>query len=192
MIAPNKQNYLLLKRQLKTIVSGHKLLKEKRNGLILAFLELCRKGDLLEHELRGEIKQILDVYEQSMTLVSSEDLASSINPSCKMKLDVSKKRMSGVRLTQFAMELGTKLQESIKPDINESLLMFQHTFPKVMEMIQLQINCKKLSLEITKTNRQIANVENNIEGIKSTLKFISLTLQEKENQTKSILIKLFG
>jgi vacuolar-type H+-ATPase subunit D/Vma8 len=62
MIAPNKQNLILLKNQKKVTQNGYKLLKEKRAGLIVYFLELSKKGKELKRKFLGQYIALQSIF----------------------------------------------------------------------------------------------------------------------------------
>lgn len=192
MIAPNKQNLLLLKGQKKTFQNGHKLLKEKRNGLIVSFLELSRRGRDLEKKLSKDLQSFLSVYEKSLTFVSAESLLENIDKTPALGLEVKKKRLSGVSVRDLSITIKPPKRTNLRKDLNVSLNQAAKIFPLLMELIQLKLNCEKMAHEILKTNRQISNIEKKIEEFGEQVKWIQSTLQEKDNLEKSTLIKIFN
>jgi len=192
MIAPNKQNLLLLKSQKKLVKNGHKLLKEKRAGLIINFLELAQKGKKLEQELSEGIQKVLDIYHKSITFTDTKKLIESLTKIPAMKLAVGKKKMSGVYITKLNIDVKKPEREDLKDDLRIGLNNFSKILPLVLQVSQLKLNCSKISTEITKTSRQISNLERKMDDIDQQSKFIRATLQEKENLEKATLIKIFN
>jgi len=191
MIAPNKQNLILLKGQLKLIQNGHKLLKEKRAGLISHFLEFARRGKLIEQSLFKEFSVVLNTYEKSLTFVSVESLFKNLPAIPAMLFKSVRKRLSGVYIQNFSIKIEAPARENIKIDIQNSLTDFSYLFPLMLELVQLKINTKFLAEEILKTNRQIANLEEKTLNTQADIKFIQTALNEKENFEKATLIKIF-
>jgi vacuolar-type H+-ATPase subunit D/Vma8 len=191
MIAPNKQNLILLGAQKKVTQSGYKLLKEKRAGLITYFLELSKTGKSIELELNtnhlnrvrllGNFFSIYDIYELNDYLLG--------NP-CSY-LHISKKRVSGVYVDSIHIEVASLIKKNLKSIVSHNLRDFSHTFPLLIKLAQLKLNCKNLAAEILKTNRQIASLDKKIEEINNTIKYIKAVLSDKENLEKGILLKLF-
>jgi vacuolar-type H+-ATPase subunit D/Vma8 len=192
MLAPNKQNLLLLKRQAKTMANGYKLLKEKRTGLVVTFLDLARQGQQLENQIQGKIRRVLNNYRQSMTFVSRENLVENLENLPNTKLVVSKQRISGVYVDQLHLDVASPDRPNLKPDLNQSLKLFAGSFGGLIKLSQIKLNCQKIALEIQKTNRQIASLEGKIEETKAQIKFIKDTLDEKANLEKATLIHIFG
>ena len=192
MITPNKQNLLASKKQLKTLENGHKLLEEKRNGLIVSFIDLCRRGKELEREVGSGLDTILSKYNQSLAFVSTDELVSKLDRVAATNLSVKKKRVSGVAIKELSIDVKNPERTGIKSDIKDSLSSMGGYMPKLIELIQLKNTCDKIAKEILKTNRQISAIDGKIENTKGNIKWIKQVLEEKSNLEKSVLINIFG
>ncbi len=192
MLAPNKQNLLLVKKQKKVIKNGLKLLREKRTSLVIIFLEQARRGKQLEKQLSRDLRKVLDRYKQATTFTNIQKLISNLPLEPIMELDVQKKRTSGVYLNHLKLDLQLPSRPYVKHDIRESLNHFGRFFPLILEITQIKLNCMRIAKEIEKTNRQISNLENRIENLTIEEKFITTSLNEKANLEKATLIKIFG
>lgn len=192
MIAPNKQNLLLLKSKKKLVTKGHKLLKEKRSALIIKFVELSIEGKKLEKQLSSKIKIILDNYFSSLTFIDFEKLIENLptQPSTNLKVDI--KKSSGVYIKNLKLELQSPDRSYLKPDLQKSLTIFADFLALILEYSQIRINCQEIADQILKTNRQISNLERKIEDIDLDTKKIKSTLEEISNLEKATLIKIFN
>lgn len=191
MLAPNKQNLLSLQKQKKTFQNGHKLLTEKRNGLIATFLDLSRKGKILANSVSANVDVLLNKYYSSTLLTSANNLIKVIEKVPSTNISVHKKRLSGVRINEITAIISPQENKQLKLDIAISLFDVGVFFPSLIELIQMKTSVKKISDEILKTNRQISNIERKINHYNEDIKWMKNTLQEKENLEKSILIKIF-
>lgn len=192
MIAPNKQNYLVLQKRLKTFQNGHKLLQEKRNGLIVSFVDLAKKGKELEKKISSKMKKVIANYDESLTFVSSSKLFDAIEQVPATKLDVSMKRISGVKVKDLHIDVNVPKRDNLKPDLQESLNQMTQNLPALLELINLKTTVERLANEILKTNRQISAIENKVEDTEGQIKWVKSVLDEKSNLEKSVLITIFG
>jgi vacuolar-type H+-ATPase subunit D/Vma8 len=192
MLAPNKQNLLLLKSQKKLVENGFKLLKEKRTGLIFTFLDLARQGKNLENQVSKDLEIVLKNYNQSLSFVTIEDLVKNLPNQPTTKIEIIKKRISGVYTDNLKISLVTPKRDNLKALVSKPLSLFASYFPILLEVSQLKINCTRISNEIKKVSRQISNLENKIQEIKEQIKFIDNALMEKTNLEKATLIKIFN
>ena len=103
-----------------------------------------------------------------------------------------RKRTFGVYLSQINLDLAIPVRPTLKLDIQTSLTGFAKFFPLILEIAQLRLNCTRIAKEIEKTNRQISNLETRLENLKADEKFITTSLNEKQNLEKATLIKIFS
>ncbi|MEM1312498.1 MAG: V-type ATP synthase subunit D [Patescibacteria group bacterium] len=192
MIVPNKQNLLLLKKKSKTIKSGMKLLKEKRTGLVALFVRLAKEGKALESKVSLLQDNVLEAYTEAMSFISISGLVDNLPSQAKLDLKVEKKRISGVYLENFTIDILAPVRVELKQTLTNSLSQFADLFPDLLMLIQLKMNVEKISIEIEKTNRLINNLEKKTEEIMQQTKYIKRVLSEKENFEKATLIKIFG
>jgi vacuolar-type H+-ATPase subunit D/Vma8 len=192
MITPNKQNLLLLKKQLKVVASGLKLLKEKRTGLVSLFIKLAQQGKNLENRVGHKQQNILGSYSEAVSFVSVSGLIDNLSKNAKFDLQVEKKRISGVYLENFKISISAPFRLELKTNISSSLAEFSSIFPDLLMIVQLKLNVEKIAKEIEKTNRLINNLEKKTEEVIAQIKFINTALSEKESLEKATLIKIFG
>lgn len=192
MLAPNKQNLLILKNQNTLIASGHKLLKEKRTGLINTFLKLAREGKILEKKVSSEFEKILINYKQASYFVDKGNLFEKLSPVSTVELEITKKRISGVRVENIDIVVEATVNNDLKPKLKTALWKFANFFPELMKLEQNKLTCQKIAQEIHKVNRQINNLDKKIEDIQAQIKQIKQVLQEQSNLEKATLIKIFN
>lgn len=191
MLAPNKQNLILLKNQKKLFKSGHKLLKEKRTGLIINFLDMAKAGRVLELETREFVSQVVHNYRQSLTFSSTSALLDALPDEPAHRLQVQRKRVSGVYMDTLSYQGVDPQRPTIKTLISKPLSDFAKIFPKLLELSQLKINIQRLAQEIQKVSRQIINLEKKMDQTEEQIKYITMMLNEKANFEKATLIKIF-
>lgn len=191
MLSPNKQNLIFLRVQKKSFQNGHKLLEEKRNGLISAFLKLSREGKGLEKRLSKEIKKYLDQYNFSSTFSSTEDIQKYLKRVPAMSLSVKKKRLYGVRVEDLNIQVLPPERPFLKKTLQNTISNIGYLFPDLLKLVQIKRSVEKIAKEILKTNCQISNVENKIDEHRKEIRWMENTLQEKENLEKAVLIKIF-
>jgi len=192
MLAPNKQNLILAKSQKKLFQNGYKLLKEKRTGLIVKFIEMLDQGKVLEIELKKEISLVLKNYQSQISLTNLLEFEHALNYIPSHDITISQKKISGVWLKNIQINLKSPFRSEIKNNLNSVLAIFGGYLPKILKLTQLKINCQLFASEIHKTNRQISNLERKIETKEKEIKFIKDALMQKESLERATLIKIFN
>ncbi len=191
MIAPNKQNLILLKGQKKLLANGYKLLKEKRTGLIVTFLEMANEGKSLEIELREYLNTVVTNYRVATRFMSGDSISNSFQVDPKYHLSINRKRISGVYVTLLKINMQVLGNSNLKPALIKTFTHFNYLFPKLVLLGQKRINILRVAAEIKKTSRQIINLERKIENTNGDLKYVKMMLMEKDNFEKATLIKIF-
>jgi len=192
MVAANKQNLLLIKGQRKSVDNGLRLLREKRSGLVIMFLKLANEGKQKQKQLSKNWLIFLNLIKKNLSLLNIKELLNQLNPKLSTKLTLKYKNVTGVHLNQLDFAIDNQPRNSLKTNLKNSLSDFNGIFPDFIKLAQLKTNCLKIATEITKTNRQISNLETKLEVMQSEIKYINAALLERSNAEKAILIKIFG
>jgi len=192
MLSPNKQNLLMLKKQKKLVQNGLKLLSEKRNSLIVLFLNLAKNGKQKQKEVTSLWDLFFKKYIHDFGLINIKKLLQRLHPGIKSKIIIKQKRVSGVYLDEIDLTLSNEVRNGLKSSITDSLKIFKSIFPEFVLLAQMKTNCIKISQEIVKTNRQISNLERKVDEINFEIKYMTNALLEKSNAEKAVLIKIFS
>ena len=77
-VTPTRMELTRLKGKLKTARRGHKLLKDKRDGLMKQFLETVREVRALRAEVEEELMTVHKSFTVASALMSSEALEQAL------------------------------------------------------------------------------------------------------------------
>lgn len=195
-INPTRQELLGLKIKLKTAERGHKLLKEKRDGLMKSFMAIIREAK----ELRTKMEKDLSDSFLSFVLFSSKtDRAvieeSLIVTSKKLTLHASAKNVMGVEVPNFVFnEEGEFLCYDLattSTSLDSALIGFSKAIKEMVKLAEIEHAAKLLALEIEKTRRRVNALEYVfIPDTKETIKYITAKLNEQERATIITLMKV--
>ena len=188
-IRPTRLEYIRTKRRIKIAQKGLKLLKLKRQALILEFFNTSKTAA----SLRGALQTELIKGYQSIRM--AEMLAGSMrleNEAMKIpqlnKLQITPKNVMGVRIPKIGggqsdHALIEHLLE-LPPSINEAIKAYQNVHKMVLEVAEKETALRKLLLEIEKTKRKSNAIENVfIPRLQAAVKFITFRLDEMERDT---------
>lgn len=193
---PTRQELLRLKIQLKTAQRGHKLLKEKRDGLMKHFMAIIRQAK----DLRKTIEQELGRGFFSFVFFSAKMRRMAIQeafavPTKKVSLRANKKNVMGVEVPQFSFhEEGSFLcydLASTSTSLDRGLEIFSRSLKDIIALAEIEYSAKLLAEEIEKTRRRVNALEHVfIPNIKETIRYITAKLNEQERGAFVALMKV--
>ena len=192
-IRPTRLEYLRAKKRIKIAQKGLKLLKLKRQALILEFFNISKSSAKLRGELNSELikgYQSIRMAEMLDGEMRLENEAMKI-PQLK-KLLITPKNVMGVKiprleggireqaLTEYLLEIPVSISEAIKA--------FQEVHKIVLDVAEKETTLRKLLNEIEKTKRKANAIENVfIPRLEEAVKFILFRLGEIERETFAML-----
>ena len=188
-IRPTRLEYLRAKKKIKIAQKGLKLLKLKRQALILEFFNISKSSA----ELRGELNSELIKGYQSIRMAEMLDGEMRLeNEAMKIpqlkKLLITPKNVMGVKIPR--LEGGTREQSlteyllEIPVSISEAMKAFQEVHKIVLDVAEKETTLRKLLNEIEKTKRKANAIENVfIPRLEEAVKFILFRLGEIERET---------
>lgn len=188
-IRPTRLEYIRTKRRILIAKKGLKLLKLKRQALILEFFNTTKTATALRSSLQSELLKGYESIRMAEMLAGSMRLENEAMKIPQLsKLQVRSKNVMGVRipklegghgrdiLTEYLLELPTSINEAIKT--------FQRVHKIVLDVAEKETSLRKLLYEIEKTKRKSNAIENVfIPRLQAALKFITFRLDEIERDT---------
>ncbi len=189
-VKPTRSELLKVKKQIKLAQSGHKLLKKKRDGLILEFFKLLKKAKTLRAELT--MQYIAAINKMNVARVVESDLKlKSIALAIKSSdvLEIKRKNIMGVPVLTIAppqvrkgfMERGYGVYTSAA--VTEAAKGYEEVVAKIIEVAEFETSLRKMLSEIEKTKRRVNALEFNVIPKQNKVKaFITLRLEEMERE----------
>ena len=187
-IRPTRLEYIKTKKRILIARKGLKLLKLKRQALILEFFNTSKTAAALRGSLQTEL---IRGYE---SIKMAEMLAGSIrleNEAMKIpqisKLNVLSKSIMGVHIRKITggnQQLMTEHLLELPTSINEAIRAFGQVHKIVLDVAEKETALRKLLHEIERTKRKSNAIENVfIPKLLSIVKFITFRLDEMERDT---------
>jgi V/A-type H+-transporting ATPase subunit D len=190
-VKPTRSELIELKRKIKLSESGHKLLKMKRDGLILEFFEILKKAKTVRAELDEQFvvsQEKINVAKSVEGIVTVKSTAFSFKDT--PRLEVESKNVMGVVVPKIE-------SSSIKKDINErgygiigtssrideAAEAYENLVDKIILAAEIETTIKKLLDDIEKTKRRVNALEFKvIPELSEARDFIILRLDEMERE----------
>jgi len=188
-IRPTRLEYIRTKRRIIIAKKGLKLLKLKRQALILEFFNTSKSAASLRSGLQAELIKGYQSIRMAEMLAGSMRLENEAMKIPQLsKLQITPKNVMGVRIPKIGGGQGNQaLTEhllELPPSINEAIKAFQNVHRMVLDVAEKETTLRKLLLEIEKTKRKSNAIENVfIPRLLAAVKFITFRLDEMERDT---------
>ena len=191
-VKPTRMELIETKRKIKLSKGGYKLLKMKRDGLIMEFFELLPKVKDLRNQLSILYKDAMEKLSIAVAADGKTALESAANCLNKSpEVELSSKNIMGVVVPSVKV---TAVEKSLEDRgyglIGTSIRVDEavHAFEKLSEMIILaaegETTMKKILDEIESTKRRVNALEFKvIPNLEEIAKYISFRLEELERES---------
>lgn len=180
---------LNLKNQAKVAERGHKLLKDKQDGLMQEFLGIVHKAKALRIEVESALHEASASFLEAQALIPKSILENTLsNPSQKVSLSVKTKNVMSVKIPQFNLKTsGNPLHYGLaqtRGELDLAISKFAKVFILLLQLSEIEKSAENLALEIEKTRRRVNALEHTlIPDLRDTLKFIRMKLGEEERSS---------
>jgi V/A-type H+/Na+-transporting ATPase subunit D len=187
-IRPTRLEYIRTKRRILIARKGLKLLKLKRQALILEFFNTSKTAAALRENLQAELIKGYESIRMAEILAGSMRLE---NESMKLpmmgKLLVKSKSIMGVHIPRLEGGQNKVYEEyllELPTSINEAISSFHRVHKIVLDVAEKETALRKLLYEIERTKRKSNAIENVfIPRLMDAVKFITFRLEEIERDT---------
>ena len=190
-VKPTRSELIQLKNRIKLSERGHKLLKMKRDGLILEFFKILNEARNVRTELdaayerskekinlASAVNGVVEVRSTAFTAKESPEI--SLSGKNIMGVVVPKISSTGVRKQLYERGYGIIGTNSY---IDEAADAYEDLVEKIITAAELETTMKRLLDEIEKTKRRVNALEFKvIPELIAAMKFIRFSLEEMERE----------
>lgn len=190
-VSSTRMVLLDLKKRVKTAQRGHKLLKDKQDGLMKKFMEVIREVKELRADVEDKLAKAFEHQMYASALLLPEMTESALSfPKAKMNLEVKTKNVMSVRIPEFEFKKEGDIMTygvfQTSAELDTALRAFNEVFPLLIRLAQIEKTAEALAIEIETTRRRVNALEHKIvPDLIETVKFISMKLGENE---RSVII----
>ena len=191
-----RMQLLIIKRKIKLAKKGYKLLKEKRDALIMEFFSILREIKELRHEIGDKLQHSLRALRKAQAVQGITDVERfALGVSPDLKVEFGSKRIMGQEMP-FVSEVENKQQwhgfiES-SVELDNAMVRFRAFLPALIKLSAKQLAFQNLAEEIKKTKRRVNSLEYiiipRLEGAGDLISF-KLEELERENFTRLKIVK---
>jgi len=195
-INPTRMELLRLRKRLVVALRGHKLLKDKLDGLMKEFIDVAKEYKTYRMRVDEELPDVLKLFVIS-EITSSRRITEDALDSTKqdLQLSVTKRRIMSVAVPKLEVSFGevSGMYSFIhtSPEIDKAINYLKEFMPELIKMAELEEAIRLMSKEIEKTRRRVNALEYTvIPRIQETIKYITGKLDEMERSNTSRLMKI--
>jgi len=190
-VKPTRSELISLKRKIQLSERGYKILKMKRDGLILEFFKVLKEAK----DSRGALQERYARAVEAMALANTVEGAIGVKTAALSVKEVPQitlrsKNIMGVVVPQIE---SSKVKKSLidrgygvlgtTPVIDESAEAFEDLVESIIESAEVETTMKKLLDEIEKTKRRVNALEFKvIPELTAARDFIKMRLDEMERE----------
>lgn len=195
-VNPNRMELSRLKKRLVVAKRGHKLLKDKQDALIKAFLRRAREVKALREDLEGELalcyQSFLLARAQTLPVMLEQALMIS---SMGCRVEVGQRNVMSVLIPEYKVhQEGEGLSYGLantSGSLDLSLERFSALLPRLIHLAAEEKGLKLMATEIEKTRRRVNALEHVlIPSFQETARYITMKLDEQERAGLSRLMRI--
>jgi len=195
-ISPTRMERLRQNDRLKTAKRAHKLLEDKYDEMVHKFSELIKKNRSLRELVEKKLTQALQLFVAANTQMTTTavDAALAMHHHA-ISLTCSTQNIMGLTVPHVSIvdldPVKNSLLLTTPAKFDESITLLQQLTTIIIELANIEKTCSMLADEIQKVRRRINSLEYNlIPNIQSTIKFITMKLDENQRETQIRVMKI--
>ena len=199
-VNPTRMELTRLKKKRITAIRGHKLLKDKRDELMRQFLELVRENKALRENVEAGINAANKNFSLAASgMTDAEVRVSFMSPKQEVQLVTDTKNIMSVDVPLYTYTTRTSDPNDIysyglaftSSDLDSAVTSLAGILPDMLKLAEIEKTCQLLAAEIEKTRRRVNALEHVlIPDMETSIKFISMKLDENERSSQTRLMKI--
>ena len=190
-VKPTRSELIRLKKRIQLAQSGYKLLKKKRDGMILEFFEILKRAKTARKQLAEQYQAALEKLAAARAIEGDEalrSLALAVKDKPQVSLDI--RNIMGVRVPRVKAEFVQHnysergygyLTTSLA--LEDAVSAYEDIMEYIILVAEVETAMRRLLEEIEKTKRRVNALEFSvIPGLQRLKSFIMFRLEELERE----------
>ncbi len=187
-VKPTRSELISVKKRIKLVETGHKLLKKKRDGLILEFFALLKdvktlRKDLNEKYIEANKAMLEAIALDGLAEVRSMALILRERPSVELEVkNVMGVSVPSIRSKNSKTDRGYGIISS-SVRMERMAKAYDELLVNIINAAEKETKLRKLLVEIEKTKRRVNSLEYSVmPRLKAQAAFIAFSLEELERE----------
>jgi len=195
-INPTRMELLRLQKRFVLAQRGHKLLKDKLEGLMKTFIKLANEYGEYRARVDHDLPQALASFRgQTATYPAAVVELLSRTVSTRLDIEASTRTVMNVALPVLHFKIFDFESPSFSglegAGVEASLLKLYGIMPSIMKLAEIETSIRLMADEIERTRRRVNALEYvMIPNLEETIRFIRSKLDENERATTTRLLKI--
>ena len=192
---PNRMVLLRLKRRLSIARRGHKLLKDKLEGMMKDFIKTAKEFREDTEIVDREYLRIEGLFALAESEMGKETIKLLSKKRADIRLKHEKKNIMGVVVPEFKLDIKGKVFDYpvniTTPEYDFGIQGFISFLPKLISLAEKIKALEELSRDIEKTRRRVNALEYiMIPSLEETIKYITNKLDELERESHARISRI--
>ena len=185
-VNPTRMALMDLKRKTKSAQRGHKLLKDKQDGLMQQFLSIIRSAKDIRSRVEASLGEAFHTFLVASAWLTDGQLENALSsPQATIELTVETKSVMSVRIPFFKVQktgiVKTYGLAGTNALLDEAVESFDALFVTLIELAEIEKQAEALAIELETTRRRVNALEHKmIPDLVETVKYIKMKLDETE------------
>lgn len=185
-VNPTRMALMDLKLRMKSAQRGHKLLKDKQDGLMQQFLGIIRQAKSLRERVEEELGNVFQKFLLASAWMSDAQMENALSsPEAKVALSVETKNVMSVRIPQFSIKKEGRIKTygyaGTNALLDEAVDALEELFEVLIQLAQIEKQAESMAIELETTRRRVNALEHKmIPDLQETVKYIKMKLDESE------------
>ncbi|MDR0362348.1 MAG: V-type ATP synthase subunit D [Planctomycetota bacterium] len=195
-VNPTRMQLLRLKKRLVMARRGHKLLKDKLEGLVQAFMDLVGQYRDLRDEIDRDLPSTLNLFMLAQGISGEEAITIALDESdTRLEVEINDRSVMSVAYPEVFLK-GFELRPSYSTlstttDFDIASASLRDIFPRLLELASKEEAVIRMADEIEKTRRRVNALEYvMIPSLQQTIREITSKLEENDRSSRSRLMKV--
>jgi len=195
-ISPTRMSLLKLRKRLIMARRGHKLLKDKLEGLLQTFMPLVEEYGNLRKRVDSELPATYHLFTLAGATATQKAVEAALDEyETKLDMGIEMKNVMSVPIPELTLKgfeiRNTYSTVSTNADFDRASDSLRDIFPLLVNLANLEEAVLRMAQEIEKTRRRVNALEYVlIPTLFSTIKSISNKLEENDRADRARLMKI--